>query len=210
MLLWAALLLAAFAGPASAQNLLSGEALVEALRAGGYNIYFRHAATDWSTDDHVAAEGDWTSCDPGRMRQLSEPGAETARRIGAAIRRLDIPIGRVLSSEYCRTRETAQNMALGPVETTREIMNMKAAEFAGGRDRVVARARRALGTKPEPGTNTILVAHGNLILAASGAYGGEAHAAIFEPHGDQEFRLVAELAPEDWERLADRFGEKSG
>ena len=39
---------------------LSGEALVEALRGGGYNLYFRHAATDWSLADHVRERGDLT------------------------------------------------------------------------------------------------------------------------------------------------------
>ncbi len=76
--------------PASAQNqqMLSDEALITALRGGGYNIYFRHAPTDWSQNDHVAAKGDWTSCDPARMRQLSAEGRTIAQRIGAAIRRL--------------------------------------------------------------------------------------------------------------------------
>src|SRR5919106_1893334 len=48
---------------------LDDEALVEALRGGGYNIYFRHAATDWSQADQVERAGDWTSCDPTEMRQ---------------------------------------------------------------------------------------------------------------------------------------------
>ena len=32
-------------------NELEGRTLMEALRKGGYNIYFRHAATDWSQND---------------------------------------------------------------------------------------------------------------------------------------------------------------
>ncbi|MHC4456635.1 MAG: histidine phosphatase family protein, partial [Planctomycetota bacterium] len=122
--LWATALLAFAVDPAHTQDVLSDEALVTALRRGGYNIYFRHAATDWSQNDQVTAEGDWTSCDPARMRQLSAEGRVVAQRIGAAIRRLDIPIGHVLASEYCRTRETAQLMDLGPVRTTRAIINM--------------------------------------------------------------------------------------
>ena len=49
-------------------------ALMESLRKGGFYIYFRHAATDWSQNDQVSKAGDWTSCDPGKMRQLSEAG----------------------------------------------------------------------------------------------------------------------------------------
>ena len=72
---------AVVAAAASAQDRLAGQALVDALRGGGYNIYFRHAATDWSQTDRVAAAGDWESCDPARMRQLSAEG----RRVAAAI-----------------------------------------------------------------------------------------------------------------------------
>src|SRR5690606_30635352 len=66
-------LCAALAQPVAAQHadLLEGAPLAEALRAGGYVLYFRHAATDWSGTDRVRAAGEWTSCDPARMRQLS-------------------------------------------------------------------------------------------------------------------------------------------
>ena len=201
VLSWTAAFLVFTAGQTPAQDLLSGQALIAALRQGGYNIYFRHTATDWSQHDQVTKEGDWTSCDPARMRQLSAEGREVARRIGVAIRRLEIPIGHVLSSEYCRTRETAQHMNLGPVTATRAIMNTRAAEFVGGLDAVINRARRVLATPPKTGTNTVLVAHGNLMRATSGAYSGEGGAVVFEPQKDGEFRLVAQLTPEDWERL---------
>lgn len=196
----------AAAAPAAALDQQSRMALVEALRRGGHNIYFRHAATDWSQDDHIEQPGDWTSCDPKKMRQLSATGREVARRIGRAIRHLAIPIGRVFSSEYCRTRETAQHMGLGEVTPTIAVMNMRAAEFVGGRDAVIQRARRALSIPPPAGTNSVFVAHGNLMQAVTGAYTGEAGAVILAPDGNGEFSLVSRLAPEDWEALAREFG----
>ncbi len=39
-------------------------------------------------------------------------------------------LGRVFSSKYCRTRETAQYMGLVPVTATPAIMNMRAVELA--------------------------------------------------------------------------------
>lgn len=198
-------LLAAAAIPAAAQDSLSGKSLVEALRRGGYVIYFRHAATDWSQTDHVTVKGDWTSCDPARVRQLSDRGRNQARGIGAAIRRLDIPIGRVLSSEYCRARQTAELMDLGSVEPTVDIMNMRAAHLVGGREAVADRARMELARPPVSGTNTVIVGHGNLMRAAAGAYTGEAGAGVFEPGGDGKFQLVAQIAPERWGQLADRL-----
>ena len=202
--LTAAIILLVCVIPAGASD-LSGKALVETLRQGGYIIYFRHAATDWSQNDFVTTEGEWTSCDPGRMRQLSSEGRLTARRIGAAMRQLKIPIGRVLSSEYCRTRETAELMEVGPVVTTRNIMNMRVAEMVGGREAVIERAQQELGQKPPKNSNTIIVAHGNLMQAATGTYTGEAGAGVFAPQGHSRFRLVAEIAPEQWEQLANAF-----
>lgn len=203
-------LLPAVTQTAPAEETLQGEALVVALRQGGYNLYFRHAATDWTQQDRVTAAGDWTSCDPAEMRQLSPEGRETAMRVGRAIRALGIPVGPVLASEYCRAAETARALGLGPVETTRAIMNLRAAEYLGGRDAVVARARERLGQPPPAGTNAVLVAHGNLMRAATDHYVGEGGAGVFRPLPDGEFAFVAELTPEDWVVLAERYGAASG
>jgi len=193
-------------GRAPAQNLSDG-ALVEALRDGGYNVYFRHAATDWSQTDRIEATGDWTSCDPDQMRQLSDVGRVTARRIGDALRTLKIPIGKVLSSEYCRAFETARLLDLGSVETTPDIMNMRAAEYVGGREAVTRRAQRVLSEPPPAGTNVIVVGHGNLMRAATGAYAGEGGSAVYraKPGPEGGVEMVARLSPEDWTNLASRF-----
>lgn len=189
---------------------LTGRALVEALRAGGYNLYFRHAPTDWSSNDQVERAGDWLSCDPAKMRQLSDAGRASARRLGASIRALGVPVGKVLSSEYCRAAETARLMDLGAVTKTRAVMNTRAAALVGGMDAVVRRAREVLLTPPEAGTNTVIVGHGNLMRAATGAYAQEGGAGVYAPRaegaGDGPV-LVARLSPEDWQRLAREFGK---
>jgi len=115
-------------------------------------------------------------------------------------------MGIVPASEYCRTRQTAQLLNLGQVKATRIIINMRAAELVGGSNAVVDRARRSLATPPKEGTNSVLVDHGNLMQAATGSYGGEAGAGIFMPSQDGGVKLVAQLAPEDWNRLAQSFG----
>ena len=181
---------------------LAGQTLVLALRAGGYNLYFRHAATDWSADDHVAAAGDWKSCDPQKMRQLSAVGRETARMVGEAMRALGIPVGRVLASPYCRTVETARTLNLGPVETTTDVMNLRVAEFFGGESAIVARARRRLAISPEPGTNNVFVAHGNVIKTATGEYPAEAEVILFYPDGSGGFSVRGRVLPQEWRRLA--------
>jgi phosphohistidine phosphatase SixA len=198
-----ALALSAGYGAAAAEE-FAGPALVEALRGGGYTIYFRHAATDWRNSDRVEQAGDWTSCDPARMRQLSEAGRETARRIGDAMRALEIPVGRVLSSEYCRAAETARLMNLGRVETTRDVMNMRAAAFVGGREAVIRRAQAVFSRTPPPGSNVVVVGHGNLMRAATEAYAAEGGSGIYAatPGSDRGFQLIARLSPDDWTNLA--------
>ncbi len=183
-----------------------GKDLVNALREGGYNIYFRHAATDWSQEDQVYKKDDWISCDSSRMRQLSDAGRRTAESIGNAIRALKIPVGRIFASPYCRTVETVRYMQLGSVETTTDIMNMRVAEYFGGESAIAERTRQRLSIPPQPGTNTVLVAHGNVLVTATDVYPQEAEAIVFRPQGSGQYTYVARISPRQWERLAAVYG----
>ena len=186
---------------------LEGRALVEALRKGGYNIYFRHAATDWTQFDQVAGEGDWTNCNPNKMRQLSEAGRKTAAAVGRAMRALRIPVGQVLASPYCRTVETARYFNLGPVETTTDIMNMRVAQYFGGSSAIAGQTRRRLSTPPGADTNTVLVAHGTVLVTATNVYPQEAEAVVFRPDGSGSFEFMARISPQLWDQLAADFGD---
>jgi hypothetical protein len=198
-----AALAGALAAPVRAQAPeLEGRALVEALRHGGYNLYFRHAATEWSQSDRVERPGDWTSCDPARMRQLSAAGRQTAAAVGAAMRALAVPVGRVYASPYCRTVATAEALDLGPVTTTSDVMNLRVADHFGGRQAIARTARARLATAPAAGRNDVYVAHGNLAREATGVYPGEGEGLVFRPLGDGAFEFVGRLDPEQWRRLA--------
>jgi len=177
---------------------LSDIDLVQTLREGGFNIYFRHAATDWSQSDQVSKAGDWLSCDSSHMRQLSADGRQTSSNIGDAIRTLGLPVGKVVASPYCRTVETAELMRLGAVEATTDVMNLRVAGYFGGRGEIVRSAQMRLSTKPAAGTNTVIVAHGNVAQAATPVYPGEGEAIIFQPDGMGGFRYIARIAADDW------------
>ncbi len=182
---------------------LTDSELIEALRGGGYIIYFRHAATDASQPDEVDEVGSWASCDPSRMRQLSDGGRAVSRAIGEAMRVSGVPVGQVWASEYCRTVETAQLMTLGAVRTTTDIINMNVASYVGGRAHLIDTTRRRLATSPPPGTNTILVSHGLVLDAAADVYLAEGEAAVFQPLGNETFSFVARVTPENWAALAE-------
>ena len=187
---------------------LEGQALVAALRQGGYNIYFRHAATDWSQNDQVLKAGDWASCDSGRMRQLSDAGRQTASAVGDAMRSLKIPVGQIFASPYCRTVQTARYMQLGTVETTTDIMNMRVAEYFGGTSVIAERTRRRLSMRPQAGTNTVLVAHGNVLVTATDVYPQEAEAIVFRSEGKGKNAFVARISPREWVRLAAEYSNR--
>ena len=183
-------------------NYLDEAALIAALRAGGYNLYFRHESTDWSQNDLVNKVDDWLSCDGDRIRQLSDEGRRKAAATGRSIKSLGIPIARVMASPYCRTVETARLMGLGPVEPTNAVINLRISEFFGGRDAIIKTARQLLAEMPASGSNNLIVAHGNVAQAATPVYPGEGEGVVFKPGGNGNFEAVGRLTAEDWVRLA--------
>ena len=96
----------AFAQTAPAMPLQSPAEIVAGLQKGGYIVYFRHTATDFSKNDQNMKDFD----DCANQRNLTDDGRAQARKVGAAWKRLTIPVGRVLASPFCRTREVAQPM----------------------------------------------------------------------------------------------------
>lgn len=80
------------------------DALWDLLRAGGQVVLMRHASTDRPIGDPPSFRLD----DCSTQRNPSDAGREKARRVGAASRARGIPIGRVLSSQWCRCLKTAR------------------------------------------------------------------------------------------------------
>lgn len=178
----------------SAKVELEGAKLLSALRDGGYILYFRHASTDFSAND----DGMTSFEDCAKQRNLTEQGRAEARAIGAAIRSLDIPIGSVLASPYCRTMETAK-LAFGRATATNAVRGGPA-EAPPER---YAELRKLLSTVLSRGTNVVIASHGNPFRAvAGGSYLAEGEAAIVEPMGGDKFRIVARVRKDEWAALA--------
>jgi phosphohistidine phosphatase SixA len=165
----------AMATPAAGEE-LAGPALLAALHEGGFVIYFRHARTDFSQDDTDLS--DLTNCTT--QRNLSSEGQAQSRLIGEAIAALGIPIGKVLSSELCRTRETAE-LAFGQTTPMPDLTSFGTAGSEAEEQERAAALRRLLSTPPAPGTNTVLVGHLFNIQAAASISLAEGEAAIFSP-----------------------------
>src|SRR5437870_2103090 len=136
----------------TAPETLAGSRLLAALKEGGLIVYFRHTSTDFGqNDDQMSGFED---CE--RQRNLTDSGRAEARQIGAAIKRLEIPIGEVLASPFCRTRETAQ-LIFGRATVSSAVRGGPA--NPGSNERY-AQLRQLLSTPPSPGSNLAIASHG--------------------------------------------------
>jgi virginiamycin B lyase len=170
--------------------------LADRLGRGGYVLVFRHAATDFSMTDGTR---DLTDC--SRQRNLTVEGRRDARSIGREFRRLGIPVGRVLVSPFCRTRETA-TLAFGRAVTSRALLSAEFFEGELAGERQPARLRQLLASPPRRATNTILVSHNFAIDDATGEDLAEGEAVIVTPRGGRRgFEVVARLKAGEWARL---------
>ena len=178
---------------APAKPLLAGTALLRALRAGGYVLYFRHTATDFGQNDEKMTGFE----DCANQRNLTDAGRADARAIGAAIRALDIPIGDVLASPFCRTRETAE-LIFGRFTVSPAVRGGPASAEAGRYDDL----KLLLAKRVPSNVNVAIASHGNPFVAVTGGpYLQEGEAAVIEPLGDSGFRIVARIRKDEWKAL---------
>ncbi len=169
-------------------------ALLVELRRGGYVLYIRHTSTDFGQND--AKMTGYEDC--ANQRNLTDKGRQEARAVGEHIKRLKIPVGRVLASPYCRTMETAR-LAFGKAQPMQEAR--------GGPSRTddpkrYDGLRKLLASQPPPGTNTVISSHGNPFHAVAGPpYLAEGEIAVVRSQGDSAFAVVGRIRLQDWELL---------
>ena len=167
--------------------------LTRNLRAGGLVVVLRHAATDFSKPDQDPV----VVADCATQRNLSAQGRADARAIGRGMRLLGLPLGKVLSSPFCRTLETAR-LAFGRATVHPALLNTIAAEHDAAWRKQIRDARRLLGTRPAPGKLTVLVTHGIVVQETTGQSLEEGEAIVFRPLGSSRFRVVGRVLPREW------------
>jgi len=108
-----ALLVAVQAICISAAPAAASDRVWEDLREGaGMVILYRHALAPGGGDP-----SDFDVKDCSTQRNLSDAGRRQARAMGAALRQNKVNVRRVVSSPWCRSRETAELLNVGPVRT---------------------------------------------------------------------------------------------
>lgn len=98
------------------------------------------------------------------QRNLSAAGREQARQTGAIFRQQEIVVTRVLSSQWCRCLETAELLALGPVEPFAPLNSFF--RDRSTRDAQTAKVRDFMRAQATPGV-TVMVTHFVNIAALS-------------------------------------------
>lgn len=166
-----------------------GEALWTLLKGGGQVVVMRHASTDPATGDPPGFRLD----DCATQRNLSAAGREEARRIGAAFQARGIPVGRVLSSRWCRCLETAR-LGFGILEPWPALDSFFRDQ---SRELQETQAVRALISERPQAGNLILVTHGFNIRALVGILPAPGEMVILTPQGNGAFRVAGRLAVQE-------------
>ena len=124
------------------------------------------------------------------QRNLDVRGREQAREIGAAIRAAGVTVDRVLTSQWCRCRDTARLLDLGPIEDLPALNSFF--RNPARTDRQTAELRQFLFGLP-PGEIVILVTHYVNIRALTGRGATSGEVFLLEIGRDGTISIVDEI-----------------
>lgn len=176
----ACLALAAVAGRAE-------DAWRELARPGAI-VLFRHA-----TAPGVGDPPNFRLDDCATQRNLDAQGRAEARRLGEQFRARGIVVGAVLSSQWCRARETAR-LAFGEQVREEPAFNSFFGQGAPAREAQTERARSLLREWKGPGV-LVVVTHQVNITALTGHGAMSAEGVVVQPTPQGPMRIVANLQP---------------
>jgi hypothetical protein len=167
--------------------------LIHQLQQGGLNIFIRHAITPGKDPVKFNPPTERPhDCSSG-SRQLNDEGREQSRRMGQRIKELNIPIGEVYSSSFCRCEDTAK-LAFDRFTST-DWLVVRPGVFKPDLDRALRSIpTKGFFNKVPSGKNNVYVGHGvtftqgvlssDFGLSEARIFLEEGEAAVFEP-GDK-------------------------
>lgn len=152
-------------------------------------VLFRHA-----TAPGVGDPANFKLDDCATQRNLSEAGRAEARKLGAQFRNRKIVVGAVLTSKWCRTRETAQ-LAFGK-EAVRDEAAFNSSFLASSdiSDAQTAQARAVLARWRGPGA-LVVVTHQVNITALTGVNPASAEGVVLRAAGDGSLKVIGTITP---------------
>jgi phosphohistidine phosphatase SixA len=176
--------------------------MVEALRRGGLVLFVRHGITSLDGADH--ADVQLTDCKTQRV--LSSAGRALATETGSALRELRLPIEYVLTSAYCRCRETADLM-FGTGLRVADLSVDERRDDAAGMQLLSVMARM-----PTSKANVVIVGHLPSALQAYGVMPDEGEMLVIDPtQGQNGHALIGHITATQWIDIARdyrRYGDR--
>ena len=136
----------------------SNETILTALEDGKKIVFIRHAIAPGNGDPD---EFDINDC--SSQRNLSEKGRNQSKKIGDFFRINKIKIDTVLSSEWCRCKDTAK-LAFGNFKTFSALNSFYETRFANNKSEQIKELRNFIKNW-EDDSNLIIVTHFVVISA---------------------------------------------
>jgi phosphohistidine phosphatase SixA len=179
---------------------LAGKDLLTALQRGGYVILMRHASSPQTLPEPAQLDPDNVQ----HERQLDASGQAAARAMGEALRRLQIPVGQVLSSPTYRALQTVKFAGLGTATSFPELGDSGHSMAVDTSWQRAAWLRVQTAQPPLPGKNTFIVTHLPNIAEAYGEPGAtlaDGEALVLRPDARGGAPIIARIKIDEWARL---------
>ncbi|MDQ3271391.1 MAG: histidine phosphatase family protein [Pseudomonadota bacterium] len=154
----------------------------------GTIVLFRHANAPGVGDPTNFKLNDCTT-----QRNLDDRGRAEACRLGERFRSRKIKVDAVLTSQWCRGRETAR-LAFGDLATDEPAFNSFFSRSAGISDAQTAQARAILSRWRGPGA-LVVVTHQVNITALTGGYAASAEGVVLRPAADGSLKVLGRVTP---------------
>jgi phosphohistidine phosphatase SixA len=136
----------------------SYKTLFTTLSSGGYVLSFRHGdASNGSDILNSTTANWWKSCDATLARQLTpNVGPLQCQELGRCMRLLKLPVSRVISSEYCRCKTTAELFGVSGVPV---VLNQDITYYVYDEANRYSKQMALIQAQPNDAFNTLMVGH---------------------------------------------------
>ena len=151
-------------------------------------VLFRHA-----TAPGVGEPAGFKLDDCATQRNLDDKGRAEARKLGEQFRNRKIPVGAVLTSQWCRTRDTAK-LAFGDAVKDEPVFNSSFRTSAEISDGQTAQARALLSGWRGPGA-LVVVTHQINITALTGVNPASGEGVVVRAAADGALKVLGTVKP---------------
>ena len=151
---------------------LSSDSIWDEVRKGNKVILIRHSLAPGGGDPIGFKIGDCKT-----QRNLNKTGIEQSKKIGKIFRDNKIPIDIVLSSEWCRCKDTAF-YAFGKFKEFPALNSTFSNPYIKNETRQIKKIKKYLKNWDGKGKNLILVTHYSIITAITNAVPGSGEIVI--------------------------------